>query len=202
MVSATGRSTVVAVRFLIRWNLLQYIGSLWRCVTVRSRRRGLTPRSNRSGRSGYRRIWNSCSNLFMFHRGFCNSSGRVTLGGERIFLRLEVSIFGCWIKFQFLGAIKICKEKLIRETGKSHNVFTSVEISVKLGHSKGRGGGTGEREDEAPARERFTSHECLLILALFCPSQLSLCHLAFGRSIASFHSSLSIGAELGPHVGL
>jgi hypothetical protein len=151
MVSATGRSTVVTVRFLIRWNLLQYIGSLWRCVTLRSRRRGLTPRSNRSGRSGYRHIRRRCSNLFMFHRGFCDSSGRVPLGGERIFLTLEVSIFGCWIKFQFLGTIKICTENLVRETGKSHDVFTSVEISVKLGHSKGRGGGTGEREDEAPA---------------------------------------------------
>ena len=58
--------------------------------------------------------------------------------------------------------------------GKSRDVFTSVEISVKLGHSKGRGGGTGEREGEAPARVRFTSHECLLILAFVSLSTLPL----------------------------
>jgi len=96
VVSTTGGSTVIIVRFLIRWDLLQYVDSLWRCRTLRSRRWRLTPRSNISWRGGYRSTWRSCSNIF--HRRFCDSSCRVMFGGERIFLRLDVSIFGCWIR--------------------------------------------------------------------------------------------------------
>jgi hypothetical protein len=64
----------------------------------------------------------------------------VIFGGERIFLRLGVSIFGCWIGTQVLGAIKICterKKKLIEETDKGDDEFTTVEVSVKLRHEKG-----------------------------------------------------------------
>jgi hypothetical protein len=60
--------------------------------------------------------------------------------GKRIFLRLGVSIFDCWIGTEVLGAIKICtkrKKKLIQETDNSRDVFTTVEVSVKLRHGKG-----------------------------------------------------------------
>ena len=109
VVRTTAGSTVIIVRFLIRWNLLQYVDSLWRCRTLRGRRWRLTPRCNISWRGRYRCTWRSCSNIF--HRRFRSSSCRVMFGGERIFLRLSVSIFGCWIGIQVLGAIKICKKK-------------------------------------------------------------------------------------------
>ena len=109
VVSTTAGSTIIIVRFLIRWNLLQYVDSLWRCRTLRSRRWRLTPRCDISRRGGYRCTWRSCNSIF--HRRFRDSGCRVRFGGERIFLRLSVSIFGCWIRIQVLGAIKICTEK-------------------------------------------------------------------------------------------
>lgn len=113
----------------------------------------------------------------------------MTLGGERIFLRLGVSIFGCWIKFQFFGAIKICAENSIQEAGKSHEAFTSVEISVELGHGKGRGGGTGERGMKRQ-RERVSLPTNAYSASPFCVRlNFCLCQLAFGRSIVSLHSS-------------
>ena len=135
----------------------------------------------------------------------------MTLGGERIFLRLGVSIFGCWIKFQFFGAIKICAENSIHESGKSHDGFTSVEISVELRHSKGRGGGTEERGMKRQ-QERVSLPTNAYSASLFCARlNFCLCHLAFGRSIASLHSldligaenaeNLLLGAQLGTHVG-
>lgn len=111
VVSTTTGSTVIIVRFLIRWNLLQYVDSLWQRRMLRSRRWRLTPRRNISWRGGYRYTWGSCSNLLLFHRRFCDSGCSVMFGGKRIFLRLDVSIFGCWIGIQVLGAIKICTER-------------------------------------------------------------------------------------------
>jgi len=56
--------------------------------------------------------------------------------GERIFLRLGVSIFSYWVETQVLRPIEIYKKMNTSKEEERHNLFTAIEISVELRHGK------------------------------------------------------------------